>query len=260
MPIAVLFSFLAYTVLLSGEEENYRLSALLLGVAIGFRGYPILLLPLFVIKTGLSLDKKVKYILYSTIPTVLSFIPFLLLDYRSVLKEVFAYSGFSDYGIGALLRAVYSFVNSDVFVTLPGDLLAKISACTKVLFFVFYVSVLVFAGRKRLVSLILAVFLAFYSIYTGISSQYLIWILPFAFLAGDRMLKYYMVFTTWALVNFYLLYHPHIILGRMGMANLPMTGLLKGEIISLSMFWLVCAAWTAMILAGKDREAGRDLL
>ncbi len=260
MPIAVLFSFLAYTVLLRGEKENYRLSALLLGVAIGFRGYPALLLPLFVIKLKLSLAEKIKYILYSVIPTALSFVPFLLLDCRSVFREVFAYAGFPDYGFGAVMRAAYSFINGGVYLNLPNGLLPRISAYTKVLFLIFYVLALVFARRKKLVSLILVVFLGFYSIYTGISSQYLIWILPFAFLARDRMLKYYIVFASWALVNFYLLYHPHIILGRMGMASLPITGLLKGEIISLSMFWLVCAAWTVMILAGKDREAGRDLL
>lgn len=35
--IAVLFTFLAYIVLLDGIEKNYRLSALLLGIAVGFR-------------------------------------------------------------------------------------------------------------------------------------------------------------------------------------------------------------------------------
>jgi hypothetical protein len=260
MPVAVLFSFQAYTVLLDGEEDNYRLSALLLGLAIGFRGYPVLLLPLFLIKLRLPVSKKVKYVLYSTIPTALSFVPFLLLDYRAVFREVFSYTGFPDYGLGALLRAFYSLQNFDIFVNFPGGVLPRLLVYTKALFIVIYILILVFARRKRLVSLVLAVFLAFYCIYSGISSQYLIWILPFAFLAGDRLLKYYVIFAAWALVNFYSLYHPYIIFGRISMTNLPLVGLLKGQIISLGLLWLVCAVWLVFILSGKGRVAGRDLL
>ncbi len=260
MPIAVLFSFLAYTVLLKGEEENYRLSALLLGLAIGFRGYPALLLPLFLIKLRLPVSKKVKYVLYSTIPTALSFVPFLLLDYRSVFREVFSYTGFPDYGLGALLRAFYSLQNFDIFVNFPGGLLPRLLIYTKALFIVIYILILVFARRKRLVSLVLAVFLAFYCVYSGISSQYLIWLLPFAFLAGDRMLKYYIIIAAWAMVNFYYLYHPYIIFGKVSMTNMPLVGLLKGQIISLGLLWLVCAVWLVLILAEKGRVAGRDLL
>jgi len=259
--IATLFSFLAYVVLLpKAQEKNYRLSALLLGVAIGFRGYPILLLPLFLCKLRITLGQKIEYALYATIPTALSFVPFLLLDYKSIFREVFAYSGFPDYGLAAILRAGYSLINDVRLYNLPGNLDAILSVNAKALFFVAYAALLFIASKKSLISLITAVFLVFYFIYTGISSQYLIWVLPFAFLLQGRMLKYYLIFATWALVNFYWIYHPYIIFGKSGLVMAPLRDLLVGEIISLSLLWLVCLIWAIVLLFKKDNGVGSDLL
>jgi hypothetical protein len=257
--IATLFSFLAYVVLLpKAGERNYRLSALLLGIAIGFRGYPILLLPLFLFKLRVTLGKKIEYALYSTIPTALSFVPFLLLDYKSIFREVFAYSGFPDYGLAAILRAVYSWINDARLYDLPGNLDVMLSVNAKALFFVAYAALMLISLRKRLISLITSVFLIFYFIYTGISSQYLIWVLPFAFLLQGRMLKYYLFFATWALVNFYWIYHPYIIFGKSPSVMVPLRDLLVGEIISLSLLWAVCLVWAVVLLFKKDDGADPD--
>lgn len=255
--IAVLASFLAYAVLLTGPEKNYRLSALLLGLAIGFRGYPILLLPLFLLKLKVGLGKKIEYAAYAIIPTAISFIPFLILDHRSVLREVFTYSGFPDYGPAAILTAVYFFKNNALSYGLPDSLLNIFSDSTKVLFFIAYIMLLLSATKKLLISSILTVFLAFYFIYTGISSQYFIWVLPFAFLIQDRMLKYYLIFATWALVNTYWVYYPYIIFGKSGPINLPLRGLLAGQIISLSLLWLFCLLWT-IIISSRDGDSARN--
>ena len=255
--IATLFSFLAYTVLLPDkEEENYRLSALLLGLAIGFRGYPVLLLPLFLIKLRIGSDNKIAYVLYSTVPTALSFVPFFFLDYKAVLREVFAYSGFSDYGLAAILRAVYSFMNNVRAYSLPGDLISILSDVSKIIFLAIYITLLFISKKNRLVTSALSVFLTFYFIYTGIASQYLIWVLPFAFLIQDKMLKYYLFFATVALVNFYWIYHPQIIFGKWQPISLPLKSLLAGEIISLSLLWLVCLLWTIVLL--KRKEIGEE--
>jgi len=260
MPIPVLFSFLAYAVLLWGVEENYRLSALLLGIAIGFRGYPILLLPFFLFKLEISLNKRIEYIIYSILPTTLSFLPFMLLDYKSVLREVFAYSGFTDYGLAAIIRAVYSYVKDIRLYDLSGNLVLLMSEISKALFFFVYAILLFTQVRKRLITSILSVFLFFYFIYTGMGSQYFLWILPFCFLVRDKMVKYYMIFVTWALVNFYWVYHPYIIFGRLGPVNVPFKGLLAGEIISLSLLWIVCLSWALKLMREGDNELDGDLL
>lgn len=249
--ISTLLTFLAYTVLLFGIERNYRLSALILGLAIGFRSYPVLLLPLFLIKLHIPLRKKFEYALYATVPTVISFIPFLILDYKSVIREAFGYSGFPDYGLVAILRAIRSFRADALLYHLPDDLHLVLHDITKILFLVVYVIILIAAARKNLIVLIISVFLMFYFVYAGISSQYFIWILPFAFLNKDKLLKYYLLLSTLALVNFYWLYHPHIIFGRLEPPNVNLSILLFGEIVSLSLLWVFCLFWAVKLLTGK---------
>lgn len=260
MSIPVLFSFLAYSVLLWGVEENYRLSALLLGLAIGFRGYPILLLPLFLFKLKIDLNKKIEYIIYSAVPTALSFLPFLILDYKSVIREVFAYSGFPDYGIAAIIRAIYSYKFNVQLYDLPNNMVAVLSNFSKDLFFIVYAVILLASIRKKLITSILSVFLIFYFIYTGMGSQYFLWILPFCFLVKDKMVMYFLIFVTWALFNFYWVYHPYIIFGRFGAFDVPLKILLAGEVISLILVWVVCMLWAVRLIVEKDTGANHDLL
>lgn len=254
MALPVLFTFLAYVVLLFGIQNNYRLSALLLGLAIGLRGYPVLLLPLFIIKLNLTFKKKIEYILYATVPITLSFIPFLILDYQSVLREVFAYSGFIDYGIAAILRSIISFKSKMLLYGLPNNLHILLVKYSKILFVITYLVLAYALRRKKMIISILAVFVAFYFIYAGLSSQYFIWLLPFAFLIQDRMLKYYLIFATWALTNFYLLYHPKIIFGDLSPFKFSLQNLLLGEIISLSLLWVTCFIWLLFLIIKKDKH------
>lgn len=254
MPLPVLFTFLAYIVLLFGVERKYRLSALLLGLAIGLRGYPILLLPLFIFKLELNFKKKIEYLLYATVPTALSFIPFLIIDYRAVFREVFAYSGWIDYGFAAILRAVESLKTNMLQYGLPNNLHIKLCSLTKIIFFISFFLVLYLMRRKKLIASILAVFVTFYFVYSGVASQYFIWILPFAFLFKDRFLKYYLIFATWALLNFYLLYHPRIIFGSFTPIKMPLRNLLFGEIVSMSLLWLLCLVWIISLVLRKEEN------
>jgi len=256
--IATLFSFLSSVVLLENAQKNYRLSALLLGVGIGFRSYPVLLLPLFLLKLPVSRTEKIKYLLYSTVPTALSFIPFFILDFSSVLKEVFAYSGFTDFGIAAIIRAVLSFKYKTLLFGFPPDWYNILSSITKPGFFVIYFVILFLTSKRKMVASILSTFLAFYCIYSGISAQYFIWILPFAFLIRDPMLKYFLFLSTWALTSFYWVYHPHIIFGRFEPMRIDLNVLLASQILSLSILLGFCLIWMIKILAGKEKN--HDLL
>lgn len=256
--IAVLFSFLAYVVLLEGVQENYRLSALLLGLAVGFRGYPVLLLPFFILLPELTKAKKIRYALYALAPTLISFIPFLLADAKSLIMEVFCYGGFPDHGFLAVMRAVYSLKTSVLQYSLPQG--PQLMAAGKYIFIAAYL-VMVFAyRRKRLIISISSVFLAFYLFYPGISSQYLAWILPFAFLMDDRYLDYFMIFGTMGLLSFYVLYHPYIILGRWADIALFSRFLVLIEIIFLLAFWLLCALWGLSLFYGGKRRGLEGLI
>ena len=115
MSIPALFTFLAIMLAIYDQDKNYRLSALLFGLAVAFRGYPILLLPLILIKSRISTFKKLKYIAYAIIPAIILFIPFLLINHKALFKEIFGYSGFFDYGLVAMerARALYYFLVSN---------------------------------------------------------------------------------------------------------------------------------------------------
>ncbi len=256
--VATLLSFLAYAVLLSGVEKNYRLSALLLGLAIGFRSYPVLLLPLFLIKLNLPLKKRIAYFLYATVPTALSFIPFLILDYRSVLREAFAYSGSMDFGLAAILRAIYSLRYRMMFCSLPGNFQLTLHSITKFVFLAVYLGILLTAARRRLIVSIMAIFLLFFFVYTGVSAQYFIWILPFAFLLRDPLTLVYVFAGAWALANFYWIYHPLILFGRIPPPTLSPGLLFLGETVSLILLWLLCLVWALALVGGRGKKPGYD--
>ncbi len=258
--IATLSSFLAYAVLLFGVERHYRLSALLLGLGIGFRSYPVLFLPFFLIRLRLPFRKRMSYLLHATVPTALSFLPFLALDPRALLREVFTYSGATDYGLVALLRAVHSLKGSALLYGLPGGLHVALSGVSKYVFFAAYAVLLALAPRRQLIVSIASTVLLFYCVVAGISSQYLLWLLPFAFLIRGRMPSLYVGAATWALVNFYWLYHPQILFGRFPVVRPPLRALLTGEVMGLSLLWIVCLAWLLRLSTRGAGRAGEEML
>lgn len=251
MSLPVFLSFMAYAVLLFDEERHWRLSALLLGLAIGFRGYPALLLPFFFIKLRLSLREKIYYCLYCIVPVLISFIPFAILNYRALAESVMGYSGFPDYGFVAIIRAFLSLKYHTLFFDITGDANAVLLRPTKILFFLAYLAILCLARRRRLIDSVLAVFLAFYFIYGGVASQYLVWILPFALLAKDPFFRIYSLSATAALFFYYFLYNPRILFGIFQIPLWPLRAFIWGELFALILFWLVCGFWMVRLLVKK---------
>jgi hypothetical protein len=256
MALPNLFVLLAYAVLLFNEEKNYRLSALLLSVAIGLRAYPVLLLPLFLIKMQLGFKKKISYAAYCLLPVGLSFIPFLLLDYKSVLNEVFGYGGHIDFGLAGLARAYLSIKYNTIIQTIPQNTFAAITVFSKIIFAIFYLAALLLVRKTKLANSIMLVFLVFYLAYAGVAAQYLIWVLPFAFLAKDRFVYLYLACASWALINFYLVYHTRIIFGKFAIIRfVSLDTLLSGEFISMLILWFACAIWVFFIARSSRPQA-----
>lgn len=279
MSIPTLFMFLAVMTAIYDCDKNYRLSALLLGLAIAFRSYPVLLLPLVLLKSRISFSKKIKYILYSLIPTALAFIPFLLIDYKAVFREIFGYSGFIDYGFAAVGKAwsLYYFIAANKIVWAgenirqhldsfrilhsyisSGAVMMQLIRYSKVIFLSVYLIVLFLCRRFSLVRSVLMAYLGFYFFYSGISSQYLIWIIPFLYFLDGRFSIWYIILATYAVISVYLCYYPPILFGRFSIhpyISLPV--LLANEFIALSFFWSLCGIWFFSLLFKKNTEALR---
>jgi Gpi18-like mannosyltransferase len=173
MSLPTLFSFLALIMMAYDDEGNHRLSALLLGLAIAFRGYAVLLLPFILLKSGISPGRKLSYVLYAILPTFIFFLPFLALDYRSVFREVFAYSGWTDYGFAAVARAWHSFQTGAVNYRITNGLVSGLALDSRQIFLAAYLIILMRYRRLSLLRSTVMVFLVFYFFYAGVASQYL---------------------------------------------------------------------------------------
>ena len=277
MSIPTLFMFLAVMMIIYNGEKNYRLSALLLGLAIAFRGYPILLLPLILLKSGLSFSKKIKYVMYATLPVALIFLPFLILDNRSVFREIFGYGTSIEYGYGAIesVISLYSLVSSFDFTMVtgtvqkhltyltillnhvpPSAIIMQLMAYSKAIFLAAYLIVILQYKRLGLLRLILATYLGFYFFYAHAASQYFIWIIPFVHFLDDRFSGWYIILGSYAIISVYLCYHPFTLFGILSISPYPtMKNIFLNEFIALSLFWSLCGVWFFGLLFNKERPA-----
>jgi sugar lactone lactonase YvrE len=246
------FALLAYCLItLDADQRYYRLSALSLGMAIGLRAYPVLFLPFFIRKMNLDWRRKIVYLILAGLPSLLTFIPFMLVNYRAVWRDVFSYSGVADSGWIAAARSYWFLATQNLY--LPGTLGLELLAISKWIFLAAYGLFVVYFWWKHqrfsLLSGILGTLLLFLGIYGGISLQYLIWVIPFALLVKSKWAKAYTWMATGNLVFFYLFYFPTILFG-----NLPIfwpefnpTVMVFRLIFDLA-FIAVCLGWFVQIV------------
>lgn len=258
MSIPTLFAFLAVMTMISDPGNNYRLSALLLGLGIGFRSYPILLLPLIFLKSKISLFKKIAYLGYAVLPTLILFIPFLLLDAKSVFREAFGYSGVDDFGLAAIIWNLTFLINNELFRNISDKIYFFLTLYSKLAFVFVYSVILLTRNSLNLLELILLIFIIFYAFYTGISAQYLIWIIPFLYFLKDEISKWYTTLGAYAIISFYVSHLPAIIFGRLDISlTNHWRGLLLNLIVAQSLFWILCAIWFFRLLFKKDDKEAR---
>ena len=108
MPLSVFFAFWAYYLLDHPQRERtYVLSALALGMGIGLRSWPVLLLP-FLLRPGqLKWRQRVLYLFVASLPSVLTLAPYLMVNFTDIRREVFEYKSVADLGWVGASRAYY---------------------------------------------------------------------------------------------------------------------------------------------------------
>jgi len=246
------FVLLAYCLItLEPERRYYRLSALSLGLAIGLRAYPVLYLPFILRKMNLEWRRKIAYLVLAGLPSLITFIPYLLVNFQTVWRDVFSYSGVADCGWVAVARSYWFLKTQNLY--LPGTLGLDLINISKWIFLAAYaLFVVIFWWKHKhfsMLSGILGTLLLFFGLYGGISSQYLIWVIPFALLFSSRWEKAYTWTATANLIFFYLFFFPTILFGDLPIVwpdFMPQVMILR--LVSALAFWVVCLAWFAWIM------------
>jgi sugar lactone lactonase YvrE len=213
MPLSVFFAFWAYYLLDHPERERtYVLSALALGMGIGLRSWPVLLVPLLLRPGQLRWRQRLVYLVVAGLPAALTLAPYLVVNFSGIKHEAFEYKSVADLGWVGAWRAYY-FLQTG---TREAPHTAAWLSSSRFYFLEAYGAVVVAAwvvpALLDTAGWIATALLLNYTVMGGMAAQYYSWVLPF--LIGYP--AYYAVFSliaAGALITFYLALHPGIVLG-----------------------------------------------
>lgn len=234
-----------FTLTIYPKKLLIYLSALFLGLAIAIKPNPAMLIPLFLFYKKISINIRIIYLILVLAPLIFSLIPFFEKDPQLVLIRILTYSGVNDISFAAILRGIWYQNNAVVNLPLSNELLNT----SKFIFATAGVSLtLLFAGWKHLIKACLAIYLLFLSSYFGIGSQYLVWVIPLAILAKDKMVFFYSFFGLFALLGFYLFFGPDILLGKLSSIPPFQTKYIYLYFLGNLVFWIFNLVWLIKII------------
>ena len=239
---ALMIFFLMLSYYLFEVKHQHYLAAASLMVAVAAKSIPIIMLPLFLARLS-STRSKIVFASITMVPVAIMLLPFLVTDSSSVVRELFGYRGFADHGW--LAAAVQSFL---LWVGhLPTNLVNFSLGLSPVAFVLFYFLYLALERSRlarglesSLAFSITTVFLGFYVFYPGLSTQYLVWVLPFMILSAPRAAVGYTVLAVNATLAFYSFRWPEIIY-RAEVPVAPETTLRALYIFGTAAWWLGCS-------------------
>ena|SRR5579859_1641394 len=210
-PVSNFFSVLALALIVWNPGRLFAWSALALGVAIGVKPNPVLLVPILAGYPGLSVRNRIAFCAVCALPAGLTFIPFFIDTPSGVIGNVFGYTGELDFGYAAIMRLLWYFKTGSL--NLPGTVPMDLSI-TRLTFVAAYLALLAHAtGRVHPARIVMLVYLLFYVLFSGLSAQYFVWIVPFAVIVGDWLVLAYSAWATIGLVGFYVFFWPPILFG-----------------------------------------------
>jgi hypothetical protein len=255
--LGVLFAFWAYERVASGPVEaaaRWRGAALLLGLGIAARTFPVLLAPVFALLLPLGpgfdgVKRRTGFLALAALPSVAASLPPLAADAGAYVRELTTYSGFADQGWLALRRALG--VVAGTGRRFPTDTAVWLQA-SKLLFFALYAALLAALARRPrhdLAAGCLLAWLLFLTVYGGVSTHYLVWVVPFGLVAARRWTAAYSAAAALSMIAFYLTWFPGVLLGpyappRLGPAPAA-EPVWPFYLAALAVSWLVNVAWLA---------------
>jgi Gpi18-like mannosyltransferase len=184
-PVFVFFVLLATYLL---ENNKIAFSALIYGLSMCIKVVPIMLAPFFFFYLRNKKD-KITFISFALIPPVVVFLPYLIHDYHSLIKNIFLYSGMKGiWGLGLILWSIFKNENINIYIKIISHFLYRAHIyCTPYIFLIYIVFLSKSLMRNRKLNLVEATFLVFclfFAITPGFGVQYLSWISLYAIIVS----------------------------------------------------------------------------
>jgi hypothetical protein len=230
-------------------------SGLCLGAGIALKSFPVLLLPVF--WPFVPARQRLRFAAAAVLPTALLLSTYLLFVPAAVVREVFGYSGASDHGWAAIVRGIAALRTRNPFLDLAGPL-----GVAKVVFLALYLVALWRWSREPVPTEPLAwriavVFVAFYVVYGGIGSQYLLWAVPFLLLVSLPAGLLYSAAAVCSLVPFYRLFYSGVVLADPIYRPERLGPRFAAWLVGTSIWWLFCAGWLlrSVLFRGSERRS-----
>lgn len=195
------------------KKQRSLLAGISLGVGIAIKSFPILLLPIFLIRLPGRSGRKIQFVLLTFLPVSLLLIPFMAKNFAAVYQSLLSYSGWTDQGWMAAFRAFYWLTHNAIYTPVP--FINSFLTINKIIFLCLYMVLIICCMKNKKRSIVLdvsTVFCLFYFIFGGISTQYLIWALPFLILTGLRNGIVYSIFASLTTLGYYTFFVPRLIL------------------------------------------------
>ena len=227
-------------------------SALSLSVAVALKGFPVLLLPVFLIGLA-SWGQAALYAALTASVFVLISAPYFAVSGRRLLGIVLSYNSTSDHSYGYVLRELKingAAVTEPLWVTLRSIARWLQGAAT---LGVMAISVWRKWPLERRVA---AMFVAMYAVSPGLASQQMLWIVPFLILTRHRRaLLIYTVISTAALILFYACYFPDVIFLPAAWSG---EAIAVGRLIISAVWWLMVVGLLGVLLNGRSAASNGD--
>lgn len=234
------------------KRRYIYISAVFLGIGIAFKANPVMLIPLFVCFKNNNLRQRLLFLILTLTPLLLSVLPFINNNPSLVFFRIISYSGVNDLSYAAILRGIWYQNNAITNIPLTADLLNV----SKMIFLIGEILLLLLLTRvKNLAKACLTIYLLFLTTYFGIACQYLIWVIPLAIIARDKMIFYYTTFGFLTLVGFYLFFGPDILFGKFYLMQPYQTKYIYLYFFSNLVFWCFNLFWLIKIVLNQFKES-----
>lgn len=207
---AILWVILAYLAFNSVSSNRLALSALCLAGGILTKSFPVLLLPIFLLR--LSTRNAIKYGIICMLPVIACVAPFMWLEWEGMCRCYIGHFGVPDFGWGGMARIVNALIQGEPTnaCQLP-PVLEKIIENSKFLYVLILPVMQMWMNRKgaSILEQMIMTFLLFYVVLGGTGLPVFVWLLPILCLAQSRIVLPYLTWSTlafagWVMEQFYM--------------------------------------------------------